>query len=86
MFKTISVALTLLVTQVSVLAATPYPIYPTEAQYIKYEIELEQFFSLRAIAPDAGKYFRTSDRQRRHDGKMLCKYVNCLFYKGISYK
>ncbi|MBW4685237.1 MAG: hypothetical protein KME40_09090 [Komarekiella atlantica HA4396-MV6] len=75
MFKTISAALVLVTQASSVLAATPYPVYPTEIQYIRYEIALEKFFSLPNIAADAGKYFRTSDSQRRYDGKALCSML-----------
>ncbi len=74
MFKTISAAMVVLVVQSgNVLAATPYPIYPTEGQYIRYEIELSQFFSSAGI--DASKYSRTSDRGRRHDGQILCSML-----------
>ena len=71
MFKTISATLVMLFQASSALAVT-YTVYPTEAQYIRYKIALEQFFSLPEIAPDAGKYFRTSDRQRKFDGQFLC--------------
>jgi hypothetical protein len=75
MLKTISAALLLLVAQASSALATTYTVHPTEGQYIRYEIALEQFFSLPEIAPDAGKYFRTSDRQRRFDGQFLCSML-----------
>ncbi|MBW4478604.1 MAG: hypothetical protein KME54_17530 [Tolypothrix brevis GSE-NOS-MK-07-07A] len=74
MFKTISATLLLLASLASsALAGTPYPIYPTQTQYIRYEIELEQFFT--NFAADGGKYFRTSDRQRRRDGQLLCSML-----------
>jgi hypothetical protein len=72
MFKTISAVLLLLVSQATSALAVTYTVHPTESQYIRYEIALEQFFSLPEIAPDAGKYFGTSDRQRRFDGQFLC--------------
>jgi glycine/D-amino acid oxidase-like deaminating enzyme len=75
MLKTISAVLVLLASQTPMLAATPLPVYPTEIQYIKYENALEQFFSLPAIAPNAGKYLRTSDSQRRRDGQLLCSIL-----------
>jgi hypothetical protein len=75
MFKTISAALLLLATQATSALAVTYTVHPTESQYIRYEIALEQFFSLPEIAADAGKYFRTSDRQRRFDGQFLCSML-----------
>ena len=78
MFKSISAALVLLVVQTSsVLAVTPFSVYPTEAQYIKYETELEQFFSTLATK-DAGEYIRISDSQRRFDGKVLCSMLTAF--------
>ncbi|OKH14825.1 hypothetical protein NIES592_08080 [Fischerella major NIES-592] len=70
MLKAVSVALALLI-PAPALAGELYFVRPDESQYIKYEIELKQFFTNFA-AEDAGKYLRTSDSQRRRDGQLLC--------------
>jgi hypothetical protein len=68
--KTVSVVLALLI-PVPALAIKQL----TEAQYIKYEIKLEQFFSSPQLEGKTGTYLRTSDIERRVDGYLTCRML-----------
>jgi hypothetical protein len=49
--------------------AKPYPVYPTESEFLRYEYGLASFFS---TVQQNSIYIRKSDRQRRFDGQIVC--------------
>lgn len=52
--------------------AKPYPVYPTESEFLRYEYGLASFFNNSSTAQHNSIYIRKSDRQRRFDGQIVC--------------
>lgn len=75
MLKNIVLTGALLLSTALPVLAKPYPVYPTESEFLRYEYGLASFFNDSSTAQNNDLYIRKSDSQRRFDGRLTCSML-----------